>query len=66
MQLLILLPARWIDQSGCFVKTGLDIQAVLFNNCDSCVKDQQFLGIRILVQERGEFTSAVAGICGIS
>ncbi len=45
---------------------GLEIDAVLVNSCDSCVKDQQFLEIGILVQERGEFTSAVAGICGIS
>lgn len=47
-------------------QAGLEIEAVLVNNCDSCVKDQQFLEIRILVQKKGEFTSAVAGICGIS
>jgi hypothetical protein len=47
-------------------QAGLEIQAVLVNNYDSCVKDQQFLEIRILVQETGKFTSAVAGICGIS
>ena len=33
-------------------QAGLEIEAVLVNNCDSCVKDQQFLEIRILVQKK--------------